>query len=232
MKIAGFQKLSLVDYPEKTACVLFTEGCNYRCPWCHNSTLVNEVINNYYSHEEIFEYIKKRENIIDAVVVSGGEPTIQKDLKEFLKCLRKYKILIKLDTNGSNPEVLKDLIKENLVDYVAMDIKNNFKKYPNTTAVENLNIDNIKKSIEILKEKNVDYEFRTTIIKEFHDIDDIKDITEIIGNSKYFIQNFVDNENVCYEGLHGFSDEELLNIKKIFPGLSIRGLAFTNEKEE
>lgn len=230
MKIAGFQKLSLVDFPNKMACVLFTEGCNYRCPFCHNSPLIEEVSGNYYTEEEIFEFLNKRKNILDAVVISGGEPTIQGDLKEFVKKLRKYNLLIKLDTNGSNPILLKELIDENLVDYVAMDIKNTLDKYFLTVGIDNVNTTNIKKSINILKNSSIDYEFRTTIAKEFHNLDDLINIKKMIGDSKFYIQNFRDNENVLYENLHDFSKEELKEIKNNIKDVIIRGFDIKEEE--
>lgn len=232
MKIVGFQKLSMVDYPNKTACTIFTEGCNYRCPWCHNSPLVLEKSDSYYEEIEIINYIDKRKGIIDAICVSGGEPTLQPDLITFLEKLRNHDILVKLDTNGTNPKILEEIIERRLVDYVAMDFKNSFSKYAKTVGLGNVNLDNIKRSIEILKEGKVDYEFRTTIIKEFHDIEDIKEIQKEIGNSKYYLQNFEDNENVVYEGLHGFEVEELKNLKKLFPDLIIRGQSMITNEEE
>ena len=224
MKIVGFQKLTMVDYPGKMACIIFTEGCNYRCPYCHNSLLVYEKSDYEIDEEEIFNYIDKRKGIIEGIVISGGEPTLQKDLKEFLIKLRNYPISIKLDTNGSNPKIIKELIDNNLVDYIAMDIKNSIKKYPITTAINKINTDNVLESINILKKSKIDYEFRTTIVKELHDIEDIKEIRKLIGKSKYYIQNFRDNENVKYSNLHGFTDIELNEIKNNIDGAIIRGL--------
>ena len=224
MKIVGFQKLTMVDYPGKMACIIFTEGCNYRCPYCHNSLLVYEKSDYEMDEEEIFNYIDKRKGIIEGIVISGGEPTLQKDLKEFLIKLRNYPISIKLDTNGSNPKIIKELIDNNLVDYIAMDIKNSIKKYPITSAINKINTDNVLESINILKKSKIDYEFRTTIVKELHDIEDIKEIRKLIGKSKYYIQNFRDNENVKYSNLHGFTDIELNEIKNNIDGAIIRGL--------
>lgn len=232
MKIVGFQKLSLVDFPKKVSCVIFTEGCNYRCPFCYNSSLVYDKRADQYEEEEILEYLDKRKNILDAVVISGGEPTLQKDLIKFIKKIRKLPVLIKLDTNGTNPDILEKLINEKLIDYVAMDIKNSFDKYLLTTGVENARLDNIRKSIEILKRKEIDYEFRTTIVKEFHTKEDIKKIKENIDDSKYYLQNFSDNENVYYAGLHAFDDCELLDIKNNVSGVTIRGITLDRKEEE
>ena len=224
MKIVGFQKLTMVDYPGKMACIIFTEGCNYRCPYCHNSLLVYEKSDYEIDKQEIFDYLDKRKGIIEGIVVSGGEPTLQSDLKEFLIKLREYPISIKLDTNGSNPNIIKELIDSNLVDYIAMDIKNSMEKYPITTAINKINTDNVLESINILKNSNIDYEFRTTIVKELHDIEDIKKIRKLIGKSKYYVQNFRDNENVKYSNLHGFTDNELKEIENNIDGAIIRGL--------
>ena len=228
MNIAGVQKVTLLDYPGKVACEIFTQGCNFECPFCQNSSLIP--ITNYscFSEEEIFEYLNLRKNILDGVVITGGEPTVQKDLKGFIKKIKDLGLLVKLDTNGGNPKVLQELIDEELVDYVAMDIKNIFNKY-NITAGKKINLDNIKKSIEILKASKIDYEFRTTIIKEMHSLDDIISICKLVGNAKYYLQNFEDSENVIDHSLHGFSREELLFIDKylkdLFPNVEIRALS-------
>ena len=168
-----------------------------------------------------------RKKILDGVVITGGEPTVQKDLKSFIKKIKDLGLLVKLDTNGGNPKVLQELIDEDLVDYVAMDIKNVFNKY-NITAGKKINLDNIKKSIEILKASKIDYEFRTTIIKEMHSLDDIVSICKLVGDAKYYLQNFEDSEFVIDHSLHGFSREELLFIDKYlkdFPNVEIRTLS-------
>ena len=228
MNIAGVQKVTLLDYPGKVACEIFTQGCNFDCPFCQNSSLIPITNTGEFSEEEIFEYLNLRKNILDGVVITGGEPTVQKDLKGFIKKIKDLGLLVKLDTNGGNPKVLQELIDEDLVDYVAMDIKNIFNKY-NITAGKKINLDNIKKSIEILKASKIDYEFRTTIIKEMHSLDDIVSICKLVGNAKYYLQNFEDSENVIDHSLHGFSREELLFIDKylkdVFPNVEIRALS-------
>ena len=228
MNIAGVQKVTLLDYPGKVACEIFTQGCNFECPFCQNSSLIPITNTGEFSEEEIFEYLNLRKNILDGVVITGGEPTVQKDLKGFIKKIKDLGLLVKLDTNGGNPKVLQELIDEDLVDYVAMDIKNVFNKY-NITAGKKINLDNIKKSIEILKASKIDYEFRTTIIKEMHSLDDIISICKLVGNAKYYLQNFEDSENVLNHSLHGFSREELLFIDKylkdVFPNVEIRALS-------
>ena len=228
MNIAGVQKVTLLDYPGKVACEIFTQGCNFECPFCQNSSLIPITNTGEFSEEEIFEYLNLRKNILDGVVITGGEPTVQKDLKSFIKKIKDLGLLVKLDTNGGNPKVLQELIDEKLVDYVAMDIKNIFNKY-NITAGKKVSLDNIKKSIEILKASKIDYEFRTTIIKEMHSLDDIVSICKLVGNAKYYLQNFEDSENVIDHSLHGFSREELLFIDKylkdVFPNVEIRALS-------
>ena len=228
MNIAGVQKVTLLDYPGKVACEIFTQGCNFECPFCQNSSLIPITNTGEFSEEEIFEYLNLRKNILDGVVITGGEPTVQKDLKAFIKKIKDLGLLVKLDTNGGNPKVLQELIDEKLVDYVAMDIKNIFNKY-NITAGKKVSLDNIKKSIEILKASKIDYEFRTTIIKEMHSLDDIVSICKLVGNAKYYLQNFEDSENVLNHSLHGFSREELLFIDKylkdLFPNVEIRALS-------
>ena len=228
MNIAGVQKVTLLDYPGKVACEMFTQGCNFECPFCQNSSLIPITNTGEFSEEEIFEYLNLRKNILDGVVITGGEPTVQKDLKGFIKKIKDLGLLVKLDTNGGNPKVLQELIDEKLVDYVAMDIKNIFNKY-NITAGKKINLDNIKKSIEILKASKIDYEFRTTIIKEMHSLDDIVSICKLVGDAKYYLQNFEDSENVLNHSLHGFSREELLFIDKylkdLFPNVEIRALS-------
>lgn len=207
-KIAGFNKLSLLDYPGNMACIIFTKGCNFKCSYCHNSSLVLDKKIPLILHDDIFAYLEKRKNILKGVVISGGEPTIQKNLVEFISKIKKIGYKVKLDTNGSNPEVLKELIKNNLVDYVAMDIKNVFEKY-NITTDSVVNINNIKKSIEILKENKVDFEFRTTIIREYHTLEDIKRLIKYTRGYKYYLQNFEDKDTVIKNGLTPFTDVEL-----------------------
>lgn len=228
MVISGFQKLTLVDYPGYTACILFTQGCNFKCPFCHNSGLITGTNkSNIINEQVIFDYLDKRKGLIDGVCISGGEPLLQTDIELFIKKIKERGYKIKLDTNGSKPSLLKKLIDGNLLDYVAMDFKNTFSKYDVTTGIKT-NIADIKESIEVLKNSNIDYEFRTTVVKELHSFDDIKEILNFIGtDAKFYIQNYRDCETVLTKGLHGFSEDELLNIeknlKRKYPNLIIRG---------
>lgn len=227
MIISGFQKLTLLDYPQKTAAIIFTGGCNFRCSYCQNSIFIGK---NYsvISENEIFEYLKKRQKVLDGVVISGGEPTIHKDLKDFIKKIKVLNFLVKLDTNGSNPEMIKELIAEHLVDYIAMDIKHLFNKYSDVIKIDT-DIGRIKESIKIIKESNIEHEFRTTIIKNFHDIKTIMKLCEIVGKSDtYYLQNFEDSERVLDKKLIPFSKEELIDIQKKvnnkYSNVVVRGL--------
>lgn len=225
MKISGLEKVTLTDFPGYVSCIIFTQGCNYKCPFCHNSSLI-PITKGLLDSKYVLDYINKRKNILEGVVITGGEPTIHQDLKTFIKKIKDLNLKIKLDTNGNNPKVLKELLNENLLDYVAMDIKNTFESYDITSGTK-VNIKNVKESIKILKESDIDYEFRTTIVKEFHNIDKILDIIKLIDNSKYFIQNYTENEQVINKNLHSFSKEELEEINKrvsIYPNVKVRGL--------
>ena len=201
MIILGMEKLSLVDYPNNVCAVLFTSGCNFRCPFCHNSGIVMEdfkPLNNI----EIFDFLKERRKFLDGVCVSGGEPTLQPDLVDFIRKIKELGFKVKLDTNGTNPKVLEELLALKLIDYVAMDIKNSFEKYPLTTATENVIIKDIKESIEILKKNNIDYEFRTTLIKEFHTEEEIHKISEILkGAKRLYLQRYISSDNCINNNL-------------------------------
>lgn len=230
MIIEGLQKLTLLDYPGHMACVVYTKGCNFACPFCQNSSLITcDKAKGRIPETDIFEYLEKRKGILEGVVITGGEPLIQRDIKKFIKNIKDMGFLVKLDTNGSNPEILKTLIDEKLVDYVAMDIKNVFSKY-DLNIGKKTRIENIERSIAILKEEKVDYEFRTTIIKEFNTIEDICKVCKMVGpHSKYFLQNFEDSSDVLNHSLHGFTHDELVGIKERlkgeFPNVVIRTLS-------
>lgn len=211
--IDGFDKLTLLNYPDKVACTIFTKGCNFKCPFCHNSSLISlDKENDKY--KEVISYLNKRKGILDGVCITGGEPLIHKSTKDLIKEIKEMGFLVKLDTNGSNPSLLKELIDEKLIDYVAMDIKNTFDKYEMTIGCKT-NIDNIKMSIDVIESSNIDYEFRTTIVKELHTFDDIKSIVNMLDNkSKYYIQNFRNSDGVLNKKLNGFKIEELENLQK------------------
>ena len=227
MVISGMEKVTLLDYPGNIACIIFTQSCNFRCPFCQNAPLVVEKNNINIGEQEVLNYLNKRKKVLDGICISGGEPLLQYDLKNFIKEVKELGLKVKLDTNGSNPIKLKELLDEGLLDYVAMDIKNTFDKYDVITGIKNIDVDNIKKSIRIIQKSNVDHEFRTTLVKEFHELSDIKKICKFIGEeSKYYLQNYRDSENVIKKGLHGFTNEELINFKESlqYPNLIIRGI--------
>jgi len=230
MVISGMQKLTLLDYPSKTACLLFTQGCNFRCPFCHNSELLDNCNKNELVNEdEIFKYLKKRQGILDGVCISGGEPLLQKDIEEFIQKIKDMGFQVKLDTNGSNPKALQNLIDKKLIDYIAMDIKDDFISYEKAAGIKKINIDNIKKSIEIVESSNIEYEFRTTIVKEIHDYNHLEKICEYIGpKAKYYIQNYRDCDTILSKGLTGFSEfeinEMLEKLKVTYPNVMIRGI--------
>ena len=211
MQFSGFQKLTLLDYPEKTACTLFTAGCNFRCPFCHNAALVTHIDNeNYFTEEYVLEYLKKRAGVLDGVCITGGEPLMHKELPDFIAKVKELGYKVKLDTNGSYPDRLATLIDGGLIDYVAMDIKNCREKYIETADCSPEYLQKIEQSIELLKQKKIDFEFRTTVVKEFHTVDDIKKIAEWInGADKYFLQNFIDSGDLIQKNLSAVNPETL-----------------------
>ncbi len=229
MLIKGFQKLTLLDFPGRTACTVFTGGCNYRCPFCHNAVLVTGDEGEYYTEEEIFGHLEKRRGIIDGVAITGGEPLLQKDIESFLYEIKDRGFAVKLDTNGSFPEKLEGILQLGLADYVAMDIKNRPEKYAETVGVENFDIAPVRRSIELLMNSGVEYEFRTTVVSDFHTADDIEALAEWIkGTKRYFLQNFVDSGNLIDGSCKGVSPadmrEMLEKAKKFIPEAQIRGL--------
>ena len=201
MLIKGFNKLTLLDYPGYIACVIFTLGCNWKCPFCQNSALVIKPSKkDLISEDEIINYMIERKGKIDGICISGGEPTIQPDLKPFIKRIKDLGFLVKLDTNGTNPDVLSDLLKDNLLDYIAMDIKNIKDKYESTVDTH-INYDNILKSINIIKNSNIDHEFRTTVVNEYHTKDDLVNIAKLVSPSNYYLQQFKDAGDLIGDGL-------------------------------
>ena len=216
MQIYGLQKLTLLDFPQKTACTIFTGGCNFRCPFCHNGDLVLGNLPEPINTDELFSFLKKRSGVLDGVCITGGEPLLNPDIDSFIKEIRSLGYLIKLDTNGSNPEHLKKLVEQGLIDYVAMDIKNSKESYPETVGIDSFDVSSIAESVEFLKNSTIEYEFRTTIVREFHSEDKILKIGEWLKDSKkYFLQNFVDSESVLKQGLHSVDESELTHWKDI-----------------
>lgn len=219
MFIAGLQKSSLLDYPSKIAAVVFTYGCNFRCPYCHNPNLISAVSHNSFMEEAaLFDFLRSRVGLLDAVVVSGGEPTLQNDLEEFFVKLKEMGFLTKLDTNGTNPNCLEKLTDKGLLDYIAMDIKAPFEKYSKVCA-SNVDTDKIRQSIKLLKTSNLDYEFRTTVVRSQLSFEDFENIAKLIkGADRYYLQKFVSNLTLDKKFEHEttYSDSEFERIKEIF----------------
>ena len=220
MKLSGLQKLSLLDYPGKVCCTVFTPGCNFRCPFCHNASLVqnpNEA--PLITEDYFFSYIEKRKDMLDAVCVTGGEPLLQPDIEPFLKKIKSLGLLIKIDTNGSFPERLKSIVNKGLCDYVAMDIKSSEKGYSNVAGLSKFNYSSIDESIDFLKKGTIPYEFRTTVVKQLHTEEEFLSISERIkGAMRYCLQNFVNSDNVIDKSLSPFSDEEMKRFASYFNG--------------
>ena len=228
MVIGGLQKMTLLDYPGKVACTVFLPGCNLRCPYCHNSSLViPEKIGQGFSQEELMDFLLRRQGKLDGVCITGGEPTIHQALPELIRRIRALGFLIKLDTNGSNPEMLESLMEEGLLDYVAMDIKNSPQMYARTCGGIAI-LQNAEKSVELLKKNLVDYEFRTTVCKPFHTPESMRELALWIqGAKRYYLQNFQDSGDLIGSGMEAFSQQELENLQYIcrefVPNTRIRG---------
>ena len=230
MVIQGLQKLTLLDYPGKVACTLFTAGCNFRCPFCHNASLVTHVDRkNDIPEEEALAFLKKRQGLLDGVCITGGEPLLQPDIEVFIRKIRDLGYLIKLDTTGSNVLLLKHLIEEGLLDYVAMDIKNAPDKYGVTIGIEEYDLENILQSVDFLLSGSIPYEFRTTVVREFHKREDFAAIGRWIrGAEKYYLQSFQDSGDLIAPGLRGYTKEimeqALAIVRKNVPNAELRGV--------
>lgn len=198
MLINGLQKLTLLDYPGHTACTVFTGGCNFRCPFCHNASLVARPAEQpVIPEEEILAFLKKRQGLLDGVCITGGEPTLNRDLPDFIKRIRELGYLVKLDTNGYAPETLIKLIEAELIDYAAMDIKSSRDRYAVVAGVPGLDIARVEESVQILMEGRIPYEFRTTVVEELHRVEDFRDIGRWLeGAERYFIQVFRDSGDI------------------------------------
>ena len=253
MLISGLNKTTLLDYPGRVAATVFTGGCNFRCPFCHNGGLVlSPLTQEHYTEEEIFDFLKKRQNILGGVCITGGEPTIQQDLPDFIRKIKGLGLAVKLDTNGSHPRMLEELIQEKLVDYVAMDIKNAPGRYVETTGCKNeraslqsvgkihevpdvedgknqgkcagkaadeFPVREVLQSVELLKSSSLPYEFRTTVVRELHSLEELMEICHwISGCPVYYLQQFEDSGQLIAEmdssvdkgtGFHAYEEDEL-----------------------
>lgn len=215
MDFVGIDKFSLLDYDENVSVVLFAPTCNFRCPFCHNGQSVLEN-NQAIPFDEILDFLKTRTGLIDAVVISGGEPTLMNDLVSKIEKIKELGFKIKLDTNGTNPDVLRKLLRKNLLNYIAMDIKNSEDKYAETVGVTNPLLDKIKESISIIMDSGIDYEFRTTLVAEYHSKESIEKMGKLIeGAKKLYLQKFVDREGVIKKGLHPVEEVWALSFKEI-----------------
>lgn len=213
MILCGYEKFSMVDFDGAIACTVFTGGCNFRCPFCHNAALVvGNVKAQQIDESEVFDYLSKRKGLVDAVCVTGGEPTLQPDLCDFLAKVRDMGYATKLDTNGLRPDSLKEVLDKKLVDYVAMDVKNSPEKYAHTVGVYNVDMGKILQSMQMLKDSGIDFEFRTTVIKEFHTADDMQKIAYLVsGAPRYFIQKYNDNDGCI---AHGYTPVDKADAEK------------------
>lgn len=213
MLIGGFQKMTVLDYPDKVACTIFLAGCNFKCPFCHNASLVTGNRNHGIDKEEIFSYLEKRKSLLDGVCITGGEPLLNDDIDELIRPIKEMGYFVKLDTNGTNPTKLRKLIDDGLVDFVAMDIKNNSEKYAATCGVKAVNFTNIKESINLLIEGNIDYEFRTTVVQPLHCVEDAKGIGELVKGAKaLYLQGFVDSGELIGEGMNAMDRKSMLEM--------------------
>ena len=220
--ICGLQKMTLLDFPGKIACTVFLGGCNFRCPFCHNSELFMGKPEKLMEDEEFFAFLKSRRGLLDGVCVSGGEPTLYKTLPDFLAKIKEMGFLVKLDTNGYRPEVLKALVQQGLVDYVAMDVKNSPAMYAQTVGVEKMELSSIEESLRFLIGGELPYELRTTLVRQLHDAASIQDMGAWLAAlvpgrkpKKLFLQSFVDRDTVLFAGLSAPEQEATAGFAKI-----------------
>ena len=210
MKLHGIQKMTLLDFPGVVSCTIFLGGCDFRCPFCHNFELIDGTAQPIMDDSELIEFLRGRKALIDGVAITGGEPCLHKDLPELIRKIRAEGYKVKLDTNGYHPEMLKAILDEGLVEYVAMDIKNSEEKYALTCGLDEIHMDTIKESISILMNGDTDYEFRTTVVDELHDESDFEKIGEMIKGAKhYFLQRFTDRDSVPYGNLSAPSFDKM-----------------------
>lgn len=237
MKISGLQKLTLLDYPGRVACTVFMGGCNFRCPFCHNSQLLGPNAETFMETEELLTFLKSRVGVLEGVCITGGEPTLQKDLPDLLRAIKEMGYAVKLDTNGYRPEVLKALVAEGLVDYVAMDVKNSPERYAITCGIESdgFDLSRIEESLRFLMEDTVDYELRTTVVHPLHDEEAIGAMGDWLLNlvpdrraKALYLQPFVDRDTVAVAGLLPPAAEEMREYKGFLEGcaqaVELRGI--------
>lgn len=237
MIICGLQNTTLLDYPGHVAATVFLGGCNFRCPFCHNASIVVDPVNEI-SQEELMAFLVKRKGVLDGVCITGGEPTIYDDLYELIRNIKELGLLVKLDTNGTNPKAIRRLVEDKLVDYIAMDIKSSLSGYGKAVGIAGYDTSNIEESVRYIMECGVSYEFRTTLVKNIHTLDDMRGIVGLIGGAKaYFLQSYKDNDetiekvSINFDGrcdCQSFSKEELIEFLDIaksgVAATSLRGI--------
>lgn len=218
MKICGLNKTTLLDYPSHVAATIFTCGCNFRCPFCHNRDLVTGGSSvSEIPHQEILAFLKKRTGILSGVCITGGEPTLHASLPSFIKTIKDLGYCVKLDTNGSNPAMLRSLLDQKLLDYIAMDIKSDREHYAQAAGVDSPDLDAVNASIELIRSCGIPYEFRTTVVKELHDADILANIAVWLdGSMAYYLQNYRENENVLQPGFTSFTRQQLEDFLSLF----------------
>lgn len=210
MKLYGLQKMTLLDYPGHVACTVFFAGCDFRCPFCHNYELAEGRAEPVMEETELLDFLKKRTSLLDGVALTGGEPCLYRELPSLMEKIREMGFAVKLDTNGNHPELLREILAWGLADYVAMDIKNSPGKYAGTCGLESMDLSPVRESISLLLEGRTDYEFRTTVVRELHELEDFEEIGKMIaGARRYFLQSFTDRDTVPYGGFHAPTREEL-----------------------
>ena len=225
----GLQKLTLLDFPGRMACTLFTGGCNLRCPFCHNAELVLHPKVEGVPEEEVLAFLASRKGKLDGICVTGGEPLLQAELPDFLRRVRELGFLIKIDTNGFFPDRLRELIDGGLCDYVAMDVKNSPASYAKTVGVENVDLSPVRQSVALLLEGRVDYEFRTTVVRELHSLQDMVELSEwIAGAKRYALQVFTDSGALLRPGLSPWDPQTmkqlLAAVRQAVPAAELRGM--------
>jgi len=219
MKVAGLQKLSLIDYPDHISAIIFVWGCNFRCPFCHNPELVKKDLQpRLYSQPEVFNFLKKRKGLLEAVTITGGEPLLYSEFPEFIKKIKNLGYLVKVDTNGTKPGLLKKIIDLKLVDYIAMDIKAPLEKYEEVVKAK-VDLEKIKNSVKLIIDSGLDYEFRSTVVPDLHSEKDIENMAKLVKGAKmYFLQNFTNLGKLLdpkYKAKKGYSKKKLESLQKM-----------------
>lgn len=229
MNIQGLQKMTLLDFPGKVACTVFLGGCDLRCPFCHNSDLIDGGAPTLMDDTELLKFLEKRKGLLDGVAFTGGEPLLRRELKELIVKIRALGFAVKLDTNGAHPAQLRELLEEKLVDYVAMDIKNSPERYGETVGVARIDLAPFRESARLLMDSGVPYEFRTTVVAELHDDRSFEAITQwLAGAERFFLQRFTDRDSVLFSGLHAPEKADMERfagiLRKKMPCVELRGV--------